>query len=317
MSAQIFISYRRTDSLSSVKSFQHDLYESLNLTNKVFIFRDEGGIIVGSDWKESIQTELAKSQIVLVIIGPNWMELDSNGKRRIDDPKDFVYREVLFALNNHKMIFPVLLDGGIMPDKNKLPKKIQKLADLQGQEVNTKSPDKVQLLIFYSIIQVALSQEENKQKKKEEGFFGEIVAKDGSKINVQGVSPEVGLEGLKNIPIYGKWRITVTSPKGVSGGTGKVKISLKDDFVFSGHYVYRKSFLRKGRHRMDGTWGLLTGDNSLVLTLDGIWNRAEPFKFNMPINKRAGKGYTGVDSEGRTYFFESLGGSVIPKSGQL
>ena len=59
---------------------------------------------------------------VLVLIGPQWLDLESDsGRRRLDDPADHVRQEVELALELGKGVVPILIDGAPMPSPNQLP----------------------------------------------------------------------------------------------------------------------------------------------------------------------------------------------------
>jgi hypothetical protein len=70
-----------------------------------------------------------------VIIGPAWLEATHNGRRRLDDPADFVRIEVELALKAGIEVIPVLVDGARMPGEKDLPKSISALAKLNAQEL--------------------------------------------------------------------------------------------------------------------------------------------------------------------------------------
>jgi hypothetical protein len=318
MAQQIFISYRRADSLTKVIKLVDYLNQYLNERRQVSIFRDEGGIVPGTNWKETLQRQIRKSDIVLVIIGPNWLSMGKSGKRRIDDSEDMVFREVQFALNQNKHIIPVLLDGVKMPLTKDLPKGIQALAGIEAQKIQIDEENTIPLLIFSAFVALALDKvkkeqyEDSLEALKVEERILESSRKESS---VLSVSPEVGGSQFEGMPIYGTWHIQVTCPKGVLPGNVTLKIHFGDDFLCSGDWLVHKSFLRKHRRRVDGSWGLLPGkDSPLILKIEGMLDKSEPILFKLPIDGRMGKGYSGRDQDGRVYFFESIKGNSRPRS---
>src|SRR5262245_58499308 len=58
----------------------------------------------------------------LAVIGPNWLDAkDSDGRRRLDNPDDFVTIEISAALLRNIRVIPVLVDGARPPKADQLP----------------------------------------------------------------------------------------------------------------------------------------------------------------------------------------------------
>ncbi len=123
---RIFISYRRSDSAG----YAGRLYDYLkNYFGEDSLFFDVDTIKPGVDFEQKIKTELDNSGVVLVLIGDQWPGVkDANGKKRLDDPHDFVRIEVETALNKDVAVIPVLLQGVPMPSENDLPEKLSDLS---------------------------------------------------------------------------------------------------------------------------------------------------------------------------------------------
>ncbi len=122
---QIFISYRRDDSQWGSRA----LWERLQvLYGGDQVFMDVESIPLGSSFPEQIKTKLAQSDVFLVIIDKQWLNIQNNGKRRLDDPDDWVRQEVEFALSSAKPVIPVLIEGTKMPGAHDLPVSLGDLA---------------------------------------------------------------------------------------------------------------------------------------------------------------------------------------------
>ena len=77
-----------------------------------------------------------RSDAVLILIGQRWLTAtDQNGRRRIDDGRDFVRREIELALRDGKLVIPVLVDGAAMPPADALPESIRDLAYRHAMQV--------------------------------------------------------------------------------------------------------------------------------------------------------------------------------------
>jgi TolA-binding protein len=67
--------------------------------------------------------------VLIALIGPTWSTItDRRGRRRLDDPDDFVLHEIRAALEREIRVIPVLVDGAVMPDRYDLPEGLQGLA---------------------------------------------------------------------------------------------------------------------------------------------------------------------------------------------
>lgn len=101
------------------------------------VFRDVDVYIpLGVDFREYIKTELARTDVMLVVIGQRWLGR-RRGRRRIDDPADPARVEVETALASRMPVVPVLVDGGGMPNVDQLPDSLKDLVYRNGLEVNS------------------------------------------------------------------------------------------------------------------------------------------------------------------------------------
>jgi hypothetical protein len=74
---------------------------------------------------------------LLAVIGITWVSsVDREGRRRLDQDKDFVRIEIETALMRRIPLIPVLVDGAAMPDSTQLPKALSELARRQAFTVS-------------------------------------------------------------------------------------------------------------------------------------------------------------------------------------
>ncbi|HYJ05777.1 MAG TPA: TIR domain-containing protein [Chthoniobacterales bacterium] len=121
----IAISYRRDDSSPAAGRLYDRLQAEFGQGN---VFMDFDSIPYGVDFREKIKQTLEGAQVVIAVIGPNWMGSRGRGKRRINDPADFVRLEIAQALLRGIPVIPVLLDNTLMPKVESLPEDIRGLA---------------------------------------------------------------------------------------------------------------------------------------------------------------------------------------------
>src|SRR6476620_977684 len=129
----IFINYRREDSIST----SGRLYDRLSQTfGRKNIFMDVDHIPAGVDFVAHLNSQVAACNLLLVVIGPKWLDAkDEAGQRRLQQPDDFVAIESAAALARDIRVIPVLVDGAGMPKASELPDRLKQLARRQAVEV--------------------------------------------------------------------------------------------------------------------------------------------------------------------------------------
>ena len=131
--AEIFLSYRRQDSQSATGRLADDLEARFGDER---VFRDRE-IAAGDDFVEAIRRSVESATVVLVVVGPRWLAAaDPHGRRRLDDPGDFVRLEIELALAAEVAVVPVLVEGARMPTEAELPRSIAALARCQAVELS-------------------------------------------------------------------------------------------------------------------------------------------------------------------------------------
>ena len=132
----IFISYRRDDSAG----YAGRLYDRLKAHfGADSVFMDVEEIEPGTDFVEAIEGAVASCQVLIVLIGNEWLNAtDSSGRRRLDDPHDFIRLETSAALKRSIRVVPVLVDNAVMPLQQDLPVELHALVRRQAVELNHK-----------------------------------------------------------------------------------------------------------------------------------------------------------------------------------
>ena len=133
MAGKIFINYRRDDSIGMAGRLHDRLAQTFGHDN---LFIDVDNIPVGADFVAHLNSQVAGCNVLLVVIGPNWLNAkDESGGRRIDDPDDFVAIEIAAALTRDIRVIPVLVDGARVPKASALPVTLTLPARRQAAEV--------------------------------------------------------------------------------------------------------------------------------------------------------------------------------------
>jgi hypothetical protein len=122
----LFISYRRDDSIAITGR----IYDRLCLAfGEPQVFKDVDNIPPGANYKDILQNEVWKCDVLLTVIGQNWLTAsDDQGRRRLELEDDFVRIEVEAGLKRPEvLVIPVLVDGARMPQPDDLPERLRDL----------------------------------------------------------------------------------------------------------------------------------------------------------------------------------------------
>jgi hypothetical protein len=123
---RIFISYRRSDSAA----VSGRIYDRLCLAfGEPNVFKDVDDIPAGAHYRELLETEVGKCDVLLAIIGAHWLTVtNEQGQRRLDNPHDFVRIEIEAGLKRQNaLVIPLLVDEARMPSPEELPEGLRDL----------------------------------------------------------------------------------------------------------------------------------------------------------------------------------------------
>jgi hypothetical protein len=130
---KIFISYRREDAPAHAGR----LYDHLsNHFGAEQIFMDVDTIQPGDDFVKAIEDAVGACDILIALIGDQWLTSTGKGSgRRLDNPDDFVRLEIVTALKRNIRTIPVLVEGATIPQLKDLPDELRTLSRRNAIEV--------------------------------------------------------------------------------------------------------------------------------------------------------------------------------------
>lgn len=135
----LFISYRREVDAGWAGRLAADLKRDLP---DRLVFHDIASIEIGEDFGIAIERALGHCAVLLVVIGPGWLNVQHpHGGRRIDDEDDWVRIEILAGLKGNLRVVPVLMGGAAMPRGNQLPDALKPLVRRNAHEITDKRWD--------------------------------------------------------------------------------------------------------------------------------------------------------------------------------
>jgi hypothetical protein len=100
----IFINYRRMDS----EDVTGRMYDRLATEfGKGSVFKDVEDILPGVDFRRVLEHEVASTDVMLSVIGPDWVNRENKG--RLNNANDYVRFEIETALKRGIPVIPVLV----------------------------------------------------------------------------------------------------------------------------------------------------------------------------------------------------------------
>jgi hypothetical protein len=131
---KIFINYRRNDTAAHAVGIGQYLAREFG-SRRVFIDID---MRAGQRFPQVLDKRLSRCKVMLVLIGPNWLDArDDDGSRRLDNPADWVRLEIARALARKITVIPVLVAGALLPKRSELPEPLRPMLDNQLVTITT------------------------------------------------------------------------------------------------------------------------------------------------------------------------------------
>ena len=125
----------------TVRTSRVEFYDRLvERFGKSSIHKDVDTIPLGFDFRDHIDKLVSECDVLLAVIGHAWLDVEAEGKPRLEDPRDLVRIEIESALARDIPVIPVLVGGTVMPGEADLPDALKPLAFRNGIQVR-EDPD--------------------------------------------------------------------------------------------------------------------------------------------------------------------------------
>jgi hypothetical protein len=131
--SKIVVSYRRSDSQAIAGRIVDRLIAHFGEQS---VFMDVDNIPFGIDFRQHIQSVLSQAEVLIAVVGPDWLGAGPDGSSRIQAEDDPVRVEIETALRQEILVIPVLVDGAGMPKAAVLPDSLKKFAFLNAAPVD-------------------------------------------------------------------------------------------------------------------------------------------------------------------------------------
>jgi TIR domain len=133
----IFVSYRRGESDAHAGRLADRFIEHFGEHR---VFYDVDLTEPGVDFIDQIQSAVDSSEVLIAVIGKNWVTAtDSAGQKWLEKPDDYVRIEIATALKRNIRVMPLLVQGAAMPSAHELPNDLTPLTHRRAFELHDAS----------------------------------------------------------------------------------------------------------------------------------------------------------------------------------
>ncbi len=148
----IFICYRRGDSAGHAGRLADALVDRFGPNS---VFMDVDTIEPGVDFVEEIDRAVGHCDVLIALIGPQWLGAADARGRRLDDPDDLVRLEIQTALERKIRVIPTLVGGADMPSQGQLPGALANLARRNAVELSDRRFRSDMQMLFATLEKIA------------------------------------------------------------------------------------------------------------------------------------------------------------------
>ncbi len=135
---KVFVNYRTRDEAATAALVTRHLSERVGDEN---VFRDTKSIEPGALFDDELLKNVWRSDVMVSIIGVQWLDFPGNTGRAIDDPADWIHRELYEALTHQVRIVPLLVGEARFPKANELPERLAGFARRQFVTLDLRTPE--------------------------------------------------------------------------------------------------------------------------------------------------------------------------------
>ncbi len=134
----MFISYRRQDTSGYALALRREVARRIPDAR---MFLDVESLDAGVRWRDAISDRVARVDLMLVIIGDEWL-VTRAGIKKIDDSDDPVRLELHEFLSRPGVpVIPILVEDARMPSRGELPEGVRGLCDFNAHAIHDRTYD--------------------------------------------------------------------------------------------------------------------------------------------------------------------------------
>lgn len=135
---RVFVNYRTKDEGSTALLVSRHLSERIGERN---VFLDSRSMAPGTLFDDALLRNVWRSDVLVSIIGEQWLDFPGRTGRAIDDPADWVHRELFEALTHQVRVVPFLVGAAKLPKPDELPERLRDLVRHQYVVLDRRVPE--------------------------------------------------------------------------------------------------------------------------------------------------------------------------------
>jgi hypothetical protein len=167
---RVFVNYRTGDGETTAALIEQFLSRRLGTEN---VFRASKSIRPGTVFDRALLKNVWRSDVLLAVIGKNWLDARDQQGRALDNEDDWVRREIVGAFDHDVQVIPVLVGRIDRLRAEDLPASLAELARLQSVRFDVRAAESG-LRDLASALGAAAGQPAPKRRKKGGGQRGGI-----------------------------------------------------------------------------------------------------------------------------------------------
>lgn len=131
---RVALSYRREDETEAGV-----VYNAFSARlGKGRVFQDNRSIPPGHEWRITIAQNLQRADVLIALIGTNWIGRNASSPADIHREDDPVRTELELGIQHRMRVVPVLLPGAVLPSLVDLPASLAPLLDRQATQLEAR-----------------------------------------------------------------------------------------------------------------------------------------------------------------------------------
>jgi hypothetical protein len=168
---RVFVNYRTKDEASTALLVSRHLSAHLGEGN---VFLDTRSIEPGVLFDDELLRSVWRSDVMVSIMGESWLGFPGRNGRAIDDPADWIHRELYEALTHQVRVVPLLVGAARFPTAEDLPKRLADLARRQFVILDVRVPEAGFARLDRALDLPAADREEPRRGDGQSGGIGSI-----------------------------------------------------------------------------------------------------------------------------------------------
>lgn len=133
-----FVNYRTKDEASTALLVSRHLSARIGDQN---VFLDTKSIEPGTLFDDELLKNVWRSDVMVSVMGVSWLDFPGRTGRAIDDPDDWIHRELFEALTHQVRVVPLLVGDARFPSADELPPRLANLARHQYVILDLRTPE--------------------------------------------------------------------------------------------------------------------------------------------------------------------------------